>query len=160
MFFILGAQGTNLEVVRSNFYKAIEDEQVTKDLLASLDNVTEKEPALLAYKGAAEALMAKHVFNPYSKLKYLSRSKKTLETAVDISPQDAEIRFLRFSIEHFLPSFLGYSNNLEEDKKAILENLGKHYARDRDLVKNVAEFMIQSERCTEEEVMAFKEYLN
>ncbi|MFN6945447.1 MAG: hypothetical protein ACK4ND_10905 [Cytophagaceae bacterium] len=149
----------SLQQVRETFAKAVEDVSENKKLLTSLEHVNVSQPVLLAYKGAAVALMAKHSYNPYAKLSFLSKSQKILEEAVTASPKDIEIRFLRFSIEHYVPSFLGYSKHLEEDRLAIVENINQYYFKERDIVINVAKFMIASERCTKEEIQILNKYV-
>ena len=84
-----------------------------------------------------------------------------MQKAINMDKENMEIRFMRFSIEHFTPSFLGFSKDLTADRKEIV----KHYQNnnfgvaDAGLIKNVANFMIQSKRCTPEEIKIFKKYI-
>lgn len=137
---------------------AIEDDKITDSLLLRVDKISNKSAIMIGYKGTLEALKAKHAWNPYNKIKYVSKSLKTMQQAINADSQNMEIRFMRFSIEHYTPSFLGFSKNLEEDRKEI----AKHYQNnnfgktDDSLVKNIAKFMIETKRCTAEEIKFFQ----
>jgi hypothetical protein len=43
-----------------------------------------------------------------------------LSEAIKKEPKNLEIRFMRYICQEKTPSFLGYKENLEEDKKFIL----------------------------------------
>ena len=47
----------------------------------------------------------------------------TIKKAVALAPNNLEIRFLRFSIQDQLPTYLGYSKELAVDKKMILQQI-------------------------------------
>jgi hypothetical protein len=146
-----------IDLVRQKFYMAIEDQDVAREFLKNLSASSSiGNPVVLAYKGAAEALMAKHVFNPYSKISYLNQSKKTFEKAVAADSRNVEIRFLRFSVQHYVPGFLGYSSNLDDDKEVILKNLTQFMVVEKQLASSVVDFMIESGRCNEIEVSKLK----
>ena len=60
-------------------------------------------------------IMAKHVFNPFSKLSYFNKGKLILEKAIQAEGKNVELRFLRYSIQTNVPAFLGYKSNLKND---------------------------------------------
>src|SRR5690349_21822843 len=62
---------------------------------------------LLCYRGVSEMMAAKYMINPIVKLKRFKKGKQYIEYAIHKAPDDPEIRFLRFSIQTNLPSFLG-----------------------------------------------------
>ena len=139
------AADINIEQVRISFTKAVESEEITNSLLNQLEKVKNNNPLLLAYYGATQSLVAKHAWNPYTKMDYLAKSQATLQKAITLKPQDAEMRFLRFSIQYYVPRFLGYSKNLDEDKSVILKNID----RCPDDVRGViSRFLIDSGMCT------------
>ncbi len=147
------SNGFTIEEIRTSYGKALDDSKIADQLLQSLNNITVNEPLFLAYKGATEALIAKHAFNPYKKLEYLNLSMKTLAQAIAKDPLNPEMRFLRFTIQYYVPSFLGYTKNLEEDKTVIVKNfyaLKKIY--DADMVKGAGDLLISSGKCTPSEV--------
>lgn len=67
--------------------------------------------------------MAKHYLNPISKLKTFNNGKKILESAIEKDKLNPELKFLRLSIQENSPSFLGYHNNIKEDKLFLIKCL-------------------------------------
>lgn len=164
-FFTLtaSAQLTLKEIttLKSDMVKAVDNPKLTDSLYIKLSKLSNKTALTTAYIGTIEALKAKHSWNPYNKIKYVKVSLKTMQKAIDLDKENLEIRFMRFSIEHFTPGFLGFSTDLTTDKKEII----KHYRNrnfgiaDDELIKNIAKFMIDSKRCTDEEVRILKKYI-
>ncbi len=148
----------DIQTLRREYLQAVEDEKKTDSLLETLDKENSQEPLLIGYKAALEALKAKHAFNPYNKLNFLKKSQKTFEQAISMSPADIELRFLRFSVQHYLPGFLGASKNLDEDRQAIIQNINQPGV-DKDVRTTVARFLIESKRCTSEEQQKLQAYI-
>ena len=48
---------------------------------------------------------------------------ENIEKAIEMDPQNAELRFIRLSIQKNIPSFLNYHSNLKEDEYWIRKNL-------------------------------------
>lgn len=150
-----------LESIKQAMVKAVESPRITDSLYTKLTGKKSDNALILAYIGTLEALKAKHSWNPYQKMKFVSMAQKTMARAVKLEPGNLQIRFMRFSIQHYTPQFLGYSDELDEDRKAI----ARHYKHntfgetDELQVQNIAEFMIRSGRCTGEEVAFFKKYI-
>ncbi len=142
-------------------HRAIESPSVTDSLYLALKSGNTENPLIVAYIGTLEALKAKHSWNPYNKIKYVSLSQKTMKKAVERDPNNLEIRFMRFTIQHYTPSFLGFSKDLDEDRKAIVRQFKnkKFGFADVPLIKNIAAFMIESDRCMKEELIVFKKYI-
>ena len=150
-----------LAVLKSDLVKAVDDVKLTESLLTKLNKLSDKTALVTAYIGTLEALKAKRAWNPYNKIKYVKVSMQTMQNAINMDKENMEIRFMRFSIQHYTPSFLGFSKDLILDRKAIVrhyqnENFG---VADQALVKNVAKFMVESNRCTPEEVKILKKYI-
>ncbi|MBE7177419.1 MAG: hypothetical protein INR69_13500 [Mucilaginibacter polytrichastri] len=151
----------DVKELRKEVIVAIEKSSVTDSLYKTLKPVNPKPPIIVGYVAMLEALKAKHAWNPYSKFSYLGKSRKTFEEAVSADPENLEIRFMRFSVQHFLPSYLGYSKNLEEDRKQIIRLLEKQNKNDRAYTKTVVRFLLDSKRCTtSEEAFLHKELKN
>lgn len=142
-------------------HRAIESSSVTDSLYRVLKSRGTENPLIVGYIGTLEALKAKHSWNPYNKIRYVSLSQKTMKKAVDRDPNNLEIRFMRFTIQHNTPSFLGFSKDLEEDRKAIVRQFKnkKFGLADAPLIRNIAAFMIESDRCLKEELPVFKKYI-
>ncbi len=147
-------QKVNVSDVRKQMLRAINSSQITDSLYTNLKNIGKKTPLIIAYVGALEALKAKNSWNPYTKIKYLNLSGKTVQQAVIASPGDMEIRFIRFSIQANLPHFLGLNKDLAADKNQILQQLKqKHYGlADKLFVQNIIRFMVDSKQCTPQEI--------
>lgn len=146
--------GNEIIQIRREFYAAVTSEQVADNLFEKLKDADLRDPLILAYYGSTDALRAKHAWNPYTKVAYLKSGLKNLNKAVSASQDNLEIRFLRFSLEHYVPAFLGFSKHLNEDRKKIValvadKRLGKV---DETLLANIVSFMKQSGRCTDAEL--------
>lgn len=155
---VLADEFKNIKVA---IHRAIESPAVTDSLYLALKSGSTESPLIIAYIGTLEALKAKHSWNPYNKIRFVSLSQKTMKSAVERDPNNLEIRFMRFSIQHYTPSFLGFSKDLEEDRKVVVRQFRnkKFGLADAALIRNIALFMIESDRCLKEELMVFKKYI-
>ncbi|WP_316798666.1 hypothetical protein [Pedobacter frigidisoli] len=148
-------------MLKTDLIKAVENSALTDSLYLKLSGLKNKTALVNGYCGTLEALKAKHAWNPYNKIKYVKQSLKTMQKAIDMDAENLELRFMRFSIEHFTPGFLGFSKELTVDRKEII----KHYQNrnfgvaNEELIKNVARFMIDSKRCSAAEVNILKKFI-
>lgn len=140
----------NLPDIRNAYAEAVQDRQTAEWLLSQLSNAELNDPLWLAYRGAAEAIMASHVTNPFTKLGYVGKFGQSLAKAVTLAPESAEIRFLRFSVQHNLPAFLNASKHLAEDKAVIMKHLDDP-AVEATVRQTIAAFLLESGGCTPEE---------
>lgn len=156
------AEIVSIEEIRSIkqvMYRAIGSSRVTDSLYNKLVDKKSQNALIIAYIGTLEALKAKHSWNPYNKIRFVSRSQKTMKRAVNAVPDNLEIRFMRFTIQHYTPAFLGYSSELDEDRMVIVKHFKNNsLISDHSLVKGIAKFMIQSKRCTAGELKILKKY--
>ncbi len=144
--------------IRHGFYESVESHSKTDRMIEYIESTfTEEfifnEPVLLAYYGALNALKAKHVFNPFSKISYLRSALRKLEEATYEGACKIEVRFLRFSVLHNIPSFLGYREELENETNAVYELLlvdEQYRDLDHRMTLNVIEFILESNRFDEE----------
>ncbi len=109
---------------------------------------------ITAYEAAAKALIAKHSWNPVTKIGSLKEALTLLEHAVQSDQTNLEIRFLRLYIENSLPSYIGTKDNIETDKKMILDNIDKLDASDlnADIVQYILKYMSTAVACTTDEI--------
>lgn len=156
-------EAETINQIRKLFYEAVESEDKLEELENFFSkNFTEKaliyQPVLLAYTGAIDALKAKHAINPFTKFSRVLSSLSTLERAVNREPDNLEIRFIRFSILHNLPGFLGYGKERNDDIAVIVSQLSKkdYIKYDPKLQKNVIEFMLDSERLNASQTVQLK----
>lgn len=136
--------------VRDLYKKATNDEATCEKLLQLLTPYSEKNNALLAgYKACATMVMAKHVFNPATKMSRFSQGSQMLEKCIVADKNNIELRFLRFAVQTKAPSFLNYNNAITEDKKLILSSLGQ--LTDAHLKQTIVSFMKDSDEVTSSE---------
>lgn len=151
----------DIQKIKSAMILAVKSSRITDSLYSELITRKSVTPLILAYTGTLEALKAKHNWNPYQKLKYVALAQKTLKKALKADPDNLEIRFMRFSVQHYTPEFLGFSRELAQDRKVIVKQfIQRNYGQaDQELQKGIARFMISSERCTPEEVKLLKRHV-
>jgi hypothetical protein len=144
------AEEVNLKVLRKQMVIAIEKSNTTDSLYNSLNGIKEKTGIVNGFIGALFALKAKHAWNPYSKIKYINRSEKIFQQAIAADPHNIEIRFMRFSVEHNVPSILGFNKDLAADSEDIIAQLAKknYGSADKELTIAIIKFLIHSKRCT------------
>lgn len=140
------------KVLRSLLYASIESEDSLNSLFTyifvlSKKNDITKTPLLLAYSGVGKALMAEYSFFPWKKLEHVNKGIELLDKAVRLDSNHLEIRFLRFSVLSNIPFFLGYSSGADSDAVFLYELLKSgNYKEDKELIKNVVRFLLDSER--------------
>ena len=115
-------KNSDLNEVRTSYSKAVLDKKLCKKMIEELELSKEKSVIALAYLGAYQTIWANHVFNPLSKLATFKKGKNNIELAISKEPENVEIRYIRFSVQKNSPSFLGYNNNLKEDKDFLVKN--------------------------------------
>ena len=137
-----------IEKVRALYAKAPMDQDACKALINLLKVYDEDTPLLYGYKGVGTMIMAKHVFNPFKKISYFKDGKAMLEEAIEMEPSNIELRFLRFTAQTQAPGFLGYKQDIENDKYFLLNSIPN---MESDLIKQVQSFLLKSDYTTETE---------
>ena len=155
---LMGFSQTNIGEIRKSFFKMDADTCAAFRLFEAVQKLDYQDsPLLLAYAGATEAASAPCIKGAFKKLEYFSRGKKNLEKAVQASPKNAEIRFLRFATQANIPSFIEY-NNLDEDKPIILKQLPVLLADEKlnTFWLRASDFMLKSGKLNKEEEKTVK----
>lgn len=149
------------KILRKKLTLAINSGHTTDSLYTVLNLQHNKTPLTTAYLAALDALKAKHAWNPYNKIKYLNTSQALMQQALDKDPHNIEILFMRFSIQHNVPAFLGYGKNLVADREEMIRQIGrKNYgSADRELTISIIRFLLGSKRCTLPEDEKLHQYL-
>jgi hypothetical protein len=148
------ANNYNIVSLRKLYNEAVIKKDSAEKFLILMDAVkNETTPILLCYKGMAKLMQSKYLINPYSKIESFNSGKNILEKAVNKEPDNIEIRFMRFSIQTNVPSFLNYNNNINEDKLIILNGWSK--ITDLDLKQKIKAYMLKSKVCTPNEKLKF-----
>lgn len=129
-----------LRDVRVKFHSSTNDESLCKKLITMLEPYNENNhPLYYGYRGCANMVMAKHVFNPITKLSYFKKGKKILENAIQHDKSNIELRFLRYSIQTNVPSFLGYNGNIKADRSFLQQSVKS--MNDAELKKIISSYL-------------------
>ena len=121
VIFCAEAQISNLNEIRRDFDKGIKDKDLCQRHLTTLEK-NAKSALEHGYAAAYHMLMAKHSSNPIKKMSYFNAGKKKLDASIKQDPSNAELRFIRLCIQYHIPTYLGYRNNIEEDKDYLVAN--------------------------------------
>jgi hypothetical protein len=114
----------DVENIRMLFHKAQTSEKACLELIDRLEPYNESNNVLfMGYRASAIMLMAKHVFNPFSKLSYFKKGKEMLERAIKSDLDNVELRFLRYTIQTNVPFFLNYNQYKEIDRLFLVNSL-------------------------------------
>lgn len=156
-----------MDNIRKVYYDAVEDENKIEDLSNLINNNFNSgkfdcPPIIIAYKAGIEALKSKHAFWPFTKLEKLNDSMEIFSEAVKLNPDNLEIRFMRFSILHYVPSFLGYTNEMNDDLNKITTLLAENITDglDKFIIKGIIEFILASGRGNENQINFLNSLLN
>lgn len=122
------------------FDRSSRSEQECESMIKTLDPYNEKNnPLYYGYKAGAVMMMAKHVINPFSKLSYFKKGKNMLENAIKTDRNNLELRFLRYTIQTNVPSFLNYGQNRNQDHEFIVSALSS--LQDQDLKQIINNYL-------------------
>ena len=131
--------------LRTSFQKALTSSKSATDL----NTLTAKQETAIkkAYHGVSYTLLGKHATNPIKKLEYLKKGLPILNQAVQDKPLDVEIRFLRFTVEENVPSFVQIERHVNTDKYFLVNNLKPSHTY-YEFIKN---YLKQSKSLTDSE---------
>jgi len=132
-----------------NKFQGCTSKENTETLYLQLSTQKSVDQIHSGYYGAVVALKAKYNSNPIKKYNYCKEGLNLLSSAIDKSPLDIELRYLRLIIQTNIPSFLGMNTNVEEDKNTILSRIENE--KDLPLKTLVSQFLLKSDICTENE---------
>ena len=113
----------NLDEFRNLIKSAEKSEQAAKTLIekSTVAHKNTNEPIFRGFLAVGNFFMAKHVFSPFKKMSYFNEGKKIMDNAVKNDPKNPEIRLMRLITQEKAPKILGYSKNIADDKKVILD---------------------------------------
>jgi hypothetical protein len=139
--------------LRTYYHKATKCAETGNSFHKFMAEYDGKEARILAFKGASEAVMAKYTWSPYSKLKHLKTSAEIFNEAVKLDADDPEVRFLRYTVEYYIPRYLNMSANVPEDKKIVVNSILKYPKSgiDAESCKLMRDFLLTANHLTEPE---------
>lgn len=144
--------------LRRHYQAAATDKAAGEQFYQLLADYDGPEALVLGYKAAAEAIRARDA-SMFNKLSYVQQAAHTFEQAVTLAPDNAEIRFLRFSIESNLPPFLGLSTHMDDDRARLLQAALAYPGAglDAEAFTTVRSFLIDRGHVSEEEAQQLGE---
>jgi len=113
---------SQLENVRQLYFSASDNAGI-ETFFQSTRKLNESDAIQLAYKGVASAMYAEVASKVKDKLDWFNLGKEQLERALVMSSGNAEIVFLRFSMQCEVPGFLGYNTDISDDANFIIGSL-------------------------------------
>lgn len=148
--FCLNTQSLNFDAVRTAYKEAAQDKDKVEAFHKSMTRVAKTDnPVLVAYKGAAIALLAKQQKTIKAKKEGFIEGVTLVEHAIERAPNNIEVRFVRLSIQENTPKLLKYKKNLEEDKQFILAQFKN--IKFSHLKNHIKDYISQSKVFTDEE---------
>jgi hypothetical protein len=139
LVFAFGQSRITLKQIRECYYRAVKEKSEAIYLRRTLDTVSESSsPQLVCYKGAAEMINARYVINPITKMVFFTKGKGLIESSIFRDTSCLELRFVRFTIQHNLPAFLNYRQNMKQDSFMIAQNLLR--LSDQDLKVRIRDY--------------------
>ena len=125
--------------IRSLFYGSVESSKNADYFMSYLDKLGDKDlPLVSGYKGMGYMLLAKHGYNPYTRLNNFYKGRELLDKAIVGAPLNMELRFLRMTVQMNAPFFLNYSSKLQEDGDLIRKEYPA--SSDTDLRQRIKKF--------------------
>lgn len=120
---VISGRAQDLDSLRLLYRDATKSQEKAQAFYKPLAAVTKSDtPVLVAYKGAGLMLLAR-----YEKLAERGPKVKEavpwIEQAVADEPNNPEIRLIRLSVQEYLPRFLKYNQNIEDDRQFIQQAL-------------------------------------
>jgi hypothetical protein len=139
-------------VLRHHYEQAAADKAAGEKFYELLREYNEQDALVLGYKAASEAIRARDA-SMLNKMTYVQQAAHTFEQAVSQDPSNAEVRFLRFSVESNLPAFLGLSTHVDEDKDFLLKAALRHpqSGLDEEAFNTVRGFLVGRGHVSEED---------
>ena len=146
----LTIQSLDLNTIRIAYKEAAQDKTKVESFYNSVSPVTKKDRIeLVAYKGAAIALQAKHSKSLKRKKEGFVKGVSLVEYAIEKAPHNIETRFIRLGIQENTPKLLKYKGNIEEDKHFILKQF--IHIKSSSLKNHIKDYISQSKVFTDEE---------
>jgi hypothetical protein len=142
-----------------NLYFQSKNESAIAAFYSKISSATISTSKERAYLGVATAMNASCVSWPGEKLDYFNRGKDLLEQSIRESWNDAEIRFLRFSMQCETPGILGYTSNKSDDLNFIVSAIQKGASKECPYFwKNASSYLLSNSYVNENQKKIVREY--
>jgi hypothetical protein len=157
--FIGNSQTIDKEQLRSYFLESIQRKSALDSFLTLMDKKQNLSTYEECYLGICQAIKIQYMSGMWSKYKMLDKSRDNIHKAVCRAPQDAEIRFIRFMLEHNIPAFLGMSGDIHSDLTFIFDHPA-FLDESPDLKRMAMDYMITSKRCSQDQIAILERSIN
>jgi len=155
-----------LPFVRERFYEAVDDETVTRELIAYIEGRFDSDPSayppvVKGYYASLEGLRGRHDSNLLRKYRFVTAAIAMMDPLVDAYPGLLELRFLRFSFYEQIPSLFGVHHRVPEDLRAIIGMLtsGRGTEVPRSVRADMIEYILGTDEPTPEQRRVLEEAL-
>ncbi|HMM10823.1 MAG TPA: hypothetical protein PKE03_01850 [Bacteroidales bacterium] len=126
--FIAGA--SPLDDARKLFFRIEEGKDIARQLQRITEDGLKAENYVLAgYHAVATANLATHTLMPVSRYNFFTEGRNMIEQAIRSAPNDAELRFLRLTIQVGTPAFLHYNQHIATDRDFVLQYLETQFQK-------------------------------
>jgi len=142
--------------IRNLYEQASNNKAVNLKLNGMLGGVKRDNSVLECYRGAGIMIEANHVFNPLTKLSRFRKGKAIIENAILSDPNGIELRYIRLTIQTNIPRFLGYHEEIKNDKEFIIKKMP--IVKDPDLANRMADYLSSSKICTVDELKQIQQW--
>lgn len=117
----ISAFASNSNVDRSGFYAVYSTASLDgiNNFITKLENGGSSENK--AFLGALFMRKSGLISSRKEQLSFFKKGRVLLEKEIEESPNNAEYRFLRITIQEQAPKILGYNRNLDQDKKVLIK---------------------------------------
>lgn len=147
--------------LRNEYFYASFGSDLIEAYNEKIESIEKRTPIIIAYDAATKAVMTRTTWNWFRKLEYLNESRALFIEAVKKDPNNVEIRFLRFTVEDRIPSYLGYSDHMEDDKDIILKYLENYDSKsiNPEISNFLKDRLRDSQAFTQKELVKIEEKL-
>ena len=144
----------DVNTVRNAYKEAAQDSAKIEAFNKLLTNISKDDDVtLVAYKGAAIALLARNEKRIKDKKDLFIEGVSYIEYAIDKAPSNIEARFIRLGIQENTPKILKYKGDIEEDKQFILKQFKN--ISSTNLRNHIKDYILQSKSFSDEEKSVF-----
>jgi hypothetical protein len=144
----------DVSTVRNAYKEAAQDSSKIQAFSKLLTNVSKNDDVtLVAYKGAAIALLARNEKRIKDKKDLFVEGISYVEYAIEKAPNNIEVRFIRLGIQENTPKILKYKGDIEEDKQFILKQFKN--INSSNLRNHIKDYILQSKSFSDEEKSVF-----
>lgn len=154
LFLITGVQEPDIKTIRAMYVQAAEQREAAERLLDLLKH--NKNPLYTGYAGATNMIMAKHALNPVKKMAYFRKGRTMLQKSIGKDPENAELRFIRYSIQVSAPGILDYNDDVSADYAFLIQSLRANAFPDKDFRTTVVRFLLSQNPAPEEKTFLQK----